>query len=405
MEQTLQALGQLLKGKNIALGVCGSVAIYKSLELIRILQKLGANVRVVMSQGAQDFIQPLLFEAISMHNVLTQNTQNWGKTPHNHIELATWADAFLIAPCSANTLNKIAHGIADNILLESFLAFDGLKLIAPAANTKMLQNPLTTHSLATLQNLLTIIPPQCKELACKSVGNGALAEPLEISYALIRAFYEDPFYKQTRICISGGGSKEYLDAVRYLSNASSGKMGACIALAAYFLGATVEFISTQFPFIFPLGIQIQQVESTQDYLQAIQKWQHLDAKKSFLFMSAAISDYIPKNPSKEKLKKQEIGKHWNLELLENQDILATLVKTQKTIGFKLESKDGIQNAQSTLKQKGLDAICLNTITKQHSPLNSTDNRLLWIENSLIKDLGFCDKLSLAFNILEQARHL
>lgn len=408
MEQTIQSLGQLLKGKNIALGVCGSVAIYKSLELIRILQKLGASVRVVMSKGAQDFIEPLLFEAISHYSVLTQNTQSWGETPRNHIELATWADLFIIAPCSANTLNKIACGIADNVLLESFLAFDKFKCIAPAANTKMLENKATIQSLAILQQReIALIAPQCKELVCQTIGNGALAEPLEIAYQIIRTFYQNSFWKQSRVCVSGGGSKENIDAVRYLCNASSGKMGACIALAAYFLGAEVEFISSQFPFILPLGIQMQVVQSTQEYYQAIKQWQNLDSKtmQSFLFMGAAISDYIPKNRAKEKLKKQEIGANWNLQLIENQDILATLPKTQKTIGFKLESKNGIENAKKALKQKGLDAICLNVITQNHNPLNANNNQLLWVKDTLVKDLGFCDKLSLAFKILEQAQHL
>lgn len=408
LDTTIQTLGQLLKDKKIAIGVCGSVAIYKSLELIRILQKLGACVRVVMSKGAHNFIQPLLFEALSHHNTLTENTQSWGETPHNHIEIATWADLFLIAPCSANTLNKIACGIADNVLLESFLAFDKFKLIAPAANTKMLENKATINSLKILQERgITIVSPQHKELACQTFGNGALAEPLEIAYQVIRTFYQDSFWKQSRICISGGGSKENIDAVRYLSNYSSGKMGASLALAGYFLGAEIEFISSQFPFILPLEIHTQEVQSTQDYLQAIQQWQSLDSnkEKSFLFMSAAISDYIPKNRATQKLKKQEIGANWNLELVQNQDILATLSKSQKTIGFKLESNDGIKNAKKTLQQKKLDAICLNTITHSHNPLNAENNQLIWIQDSFVEDLGFCDKLTLAFKILKQARHL
>ena len=152
---------------------------------------------------------------------------------------------------------------------------------------------------------------------------------------------------------------------------------------------------------------MQVVQSTQEYYQAIKQWQNLDSKtmQSFLFMGAAISDYIPKNRAKEKLKKQEIGANWNLQLIENQDILATLPKTQKTIGFKLESKNGIENAKKALKQKGLDAICLNVITQNHNPLNANNNQLLWVKDTLVKDLGFCDKLSLAFKILEQAQHL
>ena len=200
----IESLPKLLQDKKIILGVSGSVAIYKSLEAIRILQKLGASVRVVMSKSAQDFINPLLFEAISHYQVLTQETQSWRQNPCNHIELANWGDAFLIAPSTANTLSKIANGIADNVLLESVLAFDKVKLIAPAANTKMLENPATQESLKILQHRgFQIVAPQCKELACQTIGNGALAEPSEITFALIRTLYQTPFWQQCSICVSG----------------------------------------------------------------------------------------------------------------------------------------------------------------------------------------------------------
>lgn len=408
----VESLPKLLENKKVILGVCGSVAIYKALEVIRILQKLGASVRVVMSESAQEFINPLLFETISHHQVLTQKTQNWGQNPCNHIELASWGDVFLITPSSANTLNKLASGIADNVLLESFLAFDKLKLIAPAANTKMLENPATLESLKILQMRdVRIVSPQCKELACGIVGNGALANPLEIVFCVIRALFAEPFWEQCAVCVSGGGSKEAIDDVRYLSNFSSGKMGASLALAAYFLGANVCFVSSKTPYPLPLGIQVKSVESSKGFLEAIQSWQDskpTDKAQSFLFMSAAISDYIPKAKAQGKLKKQEIGAVWNLQLQENQDILATLPKRQKTIGFKLESqaeKLSIQNAQSALRDKNLDAICLNTITSAKSPLESLDNQVFWIQEALTIDLGFCDKLSLAFKILQQAKNL
>lgn len=408
----VESLPKLLENKKVILGVCGSVAIYKALEVIRILQKLGAKVRVVMSKGAQDFIQPLLFEAISHHQVLTQDSQNWGQNPCNHIELATWGDVFLIAPSSANTLNKLANGIADNVLLESFLAFDKPKLLAPAANTKMLENPATLESLKILQMRgVQVVSPQCKELMCGIVGNGALANPLEIAFCVIRTLLTEPFWEQCAVCVSGGGSKEALDAVRYLSNFSSGKMGASLALAAYFLGAQVCFVSSQMPYPLPLGIQIKNVESSKSFLEAIQDWQDskpTDKAQSFLFMSAAISDYLPKSKAQGKLKKKEIGAVWNLQLQENQDILATLPKRQKTIGFKLESqieKLSIQNAQGTLRDKSLDAICLNTITPTKNPLESSNNQIFWIQEALVIDLGFCDKLSLAFKILQQAKNL
>lgn len=401
-------LPPLLKDKKIALGVCGSIAIYKSIEILRNLQKLGAKVRIVMSDKSQDFIRPLLFETLSNYEVLCSQTQKWSQSPNNHIEIASWADLFLIAPCTANSINKIAYGIADNILLESFLAFDKTKLIAPAANTKMLENHATLESLEILkQRGISIINPQSKELACKQIGNGALAEPLEITYQVIRAFYQKDFWQDRQIGISSGGSREKIDSVRYLSNYSSGKMGASLALASYFLGANVTYIGSLLPYTLPLAIQTIHTETSQDFLQSIQKWQNSSTsnKRPFLFMSAAISDYIPKNPLNYKLKKEQIGEEWNLSLKKNIDILQSLSPKQYTIGFKLESQNGIQNATKALQEKHLDAICLNEITQDFTPLNSQKNHIVWIDKTGKKDLGECDKFSLALKILQEAENL
>lgn len=401
-------LPPLLKDKKIALGVCGSIAIYKSIEILRNLQKLGAKVRIVMSDKSQDFIRPLLFETLSNYEVLCSQTQKWSQSPNNHIEIASWADLFLIAPCTANSINKIAYGITDNILLESFLAFDKTKLIAPAANTKMLENHATLESLEILkQRGISIINPQSKELACKQIGNGALAEPLEITYQVIRAFYQKDFWQDRQIGISSGGSREKIDSVRYLSNYSSGKMGASLALASYFLGANVTYIGSLLPYTLPLAIQTIHTETSQDFLQSIQKWQNsnISNKRPFLFMSAAISDYIPKNPLNYKLKKEQIGEEWNLSLKKNIDILQSLSPKQYTIGFKLESQNGIQNATKALQEKHLDAICLNEIIQDFTPLNSQKNHIVWIDKTGKKDLGECDKFSLALKILQEAENL
>lgn len=405
---TLDFLPKLLANKKIILGICGSIAIYKSIEILRNLQKLGASVRVVMSDDSQKFINPLLFEALCGYQVLTTQSQNWGEIPHNHIEIASWGDIFLIAPISANSLNKVAYGIADNILLESFLAFDGPKLIAPAANTKMLQNPATQSALNLLiQRGIAIIPSQSKELACKTIGDGALADPLEITYQTIHAFYQEKFWENKALCITSGGSKENIDSVRYLSNHSSGKMGASLALAGYFLGAKVTYIGSLCPYPLPLRINYNSAQSTQDFLQSIQKWQESNAfsKDSFLFMSAAISDYTPKESFQGKLKKEAIGQEWNLCLQKNLDILSTISKKQTTIGFKLESQNGLENAIKALQNKNLDAICLNEISPSLNPMNATENQITWVSQKSQKNLGKSDKLTLAFQIFNEAKSL
>ena len=410
----MQDFPAFLKGKKIILGVSGSVAIYKSLEILRCLQKLGAEVRVIMSQKAKDFISPLLFESLSHYQVLEDCNQSWGQNPINHIEIAKWGELFLIAPASANTLNKIAYGIADNVLLEAFLAFGKKKLIAPAANTQMLENKATQRALKILENDgVGIIPTQSKELACKSVGEGALAEPLEIVYWVLRAILSKPFWLNKEVLISGGGSRERIDAVRYLSNFSSGKMAQSLALVAYFLGAKVCYVGSKFPYHLPLGIEVIKTETSESFLKAIQKWQkHKKTKKedSFLLMCAAISDYIYPKPHATKTKKEVIGAVWDLKLVQNKDILASLDKSkQRTIGFKLENTSeevkALKNAQKALKEKGLEGICLNCISPSHNPLTSSHNQILWVGALGEKDLGFGDKFTQSFKIFSELETL
>ncbi|CAM2852200.1 bifunctional phosphopantothenoylcysteine decarboxylase/phosphopantothenate--cysteine ligase CoaBC [Helicobacter burdigaliensis] len=399
-------LPPLLKNKKIILGVSGSVSIYKSLEVLRGLQKLGASVRVVMSNAAQNFIQPLLFEALSHHQVLHTNNQSWGENPCNHIELATFGDVFLITPASANTINKLASGIADNPLLETFLAYKGIRLIAPSANTKMLENKITQDSLKKLESLgICIIPPLCKELACKAIGKGALAEPLEIIFRVLKECFKQDFWLDKEVCISGGGSIEALDSVRYLSNHSSGKMAQFLSIASYLLGAKTTYIGSKFPLTLPKEITSIQVQNTKDYLNALSSWQKI-AKNRFLIMAAAISDYIPKHTHSHKLKKEDLGETWELELIKNQDILSTIKKeNQITIGFKLESKEGVESAKNALKNKNLNAICLNMISENSSPFNADTNNITFISNKICENLGEGHKLDLAFQILNKAKGL
>lgn len=393
---------QILKDKKIILGVSASISIYKSIEVMRLLQKCGASVRVVMSDRAREFVSPIIFESLSGNLVLTKDSQSWSNPLLNHIEIAKWGDVFLLAPISANSINKLSYGFSDNVLLESFLAFKGKKIIAPSANTNMIENKITQESLAKLESIgVEIISSQSKELACKMVGNGALSDVLEIVYRTIRILLLDSSFVNKNICISAGGSKECIDSVRYISNFSSGKMGSSIALAAYFLGARVSVVG-DIPFIIPQDILLYRAKSTNEYLSHIEKWQHtIDNKKdSILFMCAAISDYVPLNTSDAKLKKSEIGKEWNLKLKENIDILKSILKSQITIGFKLESNNGLKSAINALNKKNIDAICLNEMS--NNPLNSDDNEIIFITKDKNIKLNKDNKLSLAFRILNEA---
>ena len=219
----------LLKNKKILVAVTGSIAIYKTLELIRLYIKAGAIVKVIMTEAAKKFINPITFEAISQNRVLDENSENWDKNQdYNHIDIGKWSDIFVIAPASANTINKLANGIADNLLLQTALAYPRMKLLCPAANTNMIKNPLTQASLKMLKLCnFEIVSTVTKELVCKDVGDGAMAEPADIFDATCKELLKDEYWVNRRVVLSGGGTLEKIDDVRYISNFSSGKMATC----------------------------------------------------------------------------------------------------------------------------------------------------------------------------------
>ncbi|MGJ0316389.1 bifunctional phosphopantothenoylcysteine decarboxylase/phosphopantothenate--cysteine ligase CoaBC [Aliarcobacter cryaerophilus] len=395
----------ILKDKNILLAVTGSIAIYKSLELIRLFIKAGANVKVILSDGAKKFINPITFEAISQNKVLDESSESWDKSQnYNHIDITKWADILLIAPATANTINKISCGIADNLLLQTVLACKKKIIIAPAANTNMIENPITTKSVNNLKNLgFEVLQTQTKELACKDVGNGAMLEPIDIFHKTCKELLKTLYWKNRRVVLSGGGTLEKIDDVRYISNFSSGKMASSLATALYYLGADVTLVSSRGFENIPYEIDLRVSHSSQQMFEnlkvALDK--KLD-KKSFLFMVAAVSDYIPKEKFDGKLKKEKLGETWSLELSKNIDILANLDKKDIfSIGFKAEmdKKEAKSNAQNMLKNKNLDAVCLNILDEVNS-FGSDTNKI----KLLLKDKSFDfsgNKLNISLEILNR----
>ena len=395
----------ILKDKKILIGVTGSIAIYKTLDLIRLFIKSGAVVRVLMSESAKKFINPITFEAISQNKVLDENSENWDKnSDYNHIDIAKWADILVIAPASANTINKISCGIADNLLLQTVLACKKKIIIAPAANTNMIENPITIQSINNLKNLgFEVLQTQTKELACKDIGNGAMLEPIDIFHKTCKELLKTSYWENRRVVLSGGGTVEKIDDVRYISNFSSGKMASSLATALYYLGADVSLVITRGYENIPKDIDLQIVDSSQTMFLALQDKLALKSlKKSFLFMVAAISDYIPKESFKGKLKKEQLGETWSLKLSKNIDILATLNKSEiYAIGFKAEmdKKEAKTNAQNMLKNKNLDAVCLNILDETNS-FGSQNNNI----ELILKDRSFDfsgDKLDISLEILNR----
>ncbi len=416
----------LLKNRKILLAVTGSIAVYKTVELARMFTKAGAEVKVVMSEAAKKFITPLTYETLTSKQVLDDTNESW-VNDHNHIKATQWADVLVIAPATANTIAKLANAIADTMLLQCALAFSKMKILAPSANTNMLQNPMTQANLKMLGIAnYTILETQTKELACKTTGDGAMAEPQNIFWATARELLKDEFWSDRRVIVTGGGTIEKIDEVRYISNFSSGKMASAMATALYCKGADVNLISTKFDTDLPEDVYTLDVEDSEemheyliDSIRIAKKGKlskatlvrdeqiHLIQKKPFLFMAAAVSDYVPEFAQEGKLKKEMLGESWELKLKKNRDILATIDKEGISIvGFKaeLDASSAISNATAMLENKNLDAVCLN-ILENSSSFGSDTNSVDFITQDKKVSIPTSDKLSVAFTILKNAKSL
>lgn len=415
-----------LKGKTILLGITGSIAAYKACEVARLFIKSGAEVHVIMTEAAQRFVTALTMEALTGNPVLHEETESWS-SDLNHIDIGKKADIFLIAPATANTINKLSKGIADNILLQTALAYSRQLLIAPAANTQMIANHYTEGSLKMLRvNDVRIVAPQEKLLACGDEGDGALSDPLEIYYQACQALLEESFWKDRKVVITGGGTREKTDEVRYISNYSSGKMAKSLATALYLKGADVCYISTmphkELPQeIYTIDVEdaAEMLEYTVDAVRVAKKGimskpslNNPDAigmiqKTPYLFMAAAVADFTPKYPQAGKLKKSQLGETWNIELIQTKDILKQINKEGIiTVGFKAEMdpENGLKHAKALISNKGVTAVCYNLL-KDSQSFGTEDNEITFITEQTTKALGKADKLTLSFKIIEQSMAL
>jgi phosphopantothenoylcysteine decarboxylase/phosphopantothenate--cysteine ligase len=416
---------QLLKNKNILIAVTGSIAIYKSLELIRLYVKSGANVKVIMTQSAKKFISPLTFETISQNQILDENSEDWStSTINNHIAIGKWADIFVIAPATANSINKLSNGIADNLFLQTALAYPRVKLLCPAANTNMMQNPFTKASLKMLKLCnFKLIDTQTKELACKDIGDGAMADIEDIFNATCKELLQDSYWLDRKVVLNGGGTIEKIDDVRYISNFSSGKMAINLATALYYKGADVCLVTTSNLEV-PNGIHTIKVQSTNEMFEYVQSsikvalkgkmssatlmdssQMQLIQKKPYFFGVAAVSDYIPAYPQNGKIKKDDIGDSWDLKLTKNIDILDSIDKSNiYSIGFKAEmdKQNGKQNATNMLKSKNIDGVCLNIIDESNSFGNDNNTITLITKNNKEHQISGT-KLEVSLDILDQLK--
>jgi phosphopantothenoylcysteine decarboxylase/phosphopantothenate--cysteine ligase len=391
---------KLLNDRNILLGVTGSIAAYKSVELARLLIKAGANVRVIMSEEAKRFITPLTLEAITGNAVLEAGSESWANDL-NHIHIHRWAELFCIAPATANTLNKLAYGIADNLLLQTALASPLPLLLAPAANTHMIEHPATKEAIGLLASRgATVIAPASKLLACQIQGKGAMAEPQIIFYHIARRLLTESSLAGHTVLVTGGGTKEDIDAVRCLSNHSSGKMAEALALALFLKGADVTLLTSAPTDVATLPFAVLPFTNTASLKVAL--FNALETHNT-LFMAAAVSDYLPKTSHTEKIKKSTMGATWALTLVENEDLLMQAAQRgTRCIGFKAET-DAIMaetHAKAMLHKKHLDGVCLNIID-QETPFGGEENRMeLFTAQGQHVHVPRMSKLACAFAIIK-----
>lgn len=391
---------KILKGKNILVCVSGSIAIYKSLELIRLYIKSGANVKVLLTKKAQRFISALTFEAISSNRVFHEKTEDWSNS-YNHIKITKDIDVVVFAPATANSINKLNAGICDSLLIQTLMANTKPLLLCPAMNTNMYKDQATQKSLKELKiKGVKIVKPVTKQLACKDTGKGALANIEDIFFNTCKLANNDKFWSEKDIIITGGGTYEKIDDVRYIGNFSSGKMAQNLALAFFIKGANVTLLTSQSVSKMPFCV----INFT-DTKSLKQKLNKLIQTNDYLFMAAAVSDYRTKSSKKGKLKKRDLGETWDLKLVQNEEILGS-IKGIKKIGFKAEfdKSSALMNAKNMLKDKNLDAVCLNILGEDVN-FSSENSRISFITKNDIKEFELQDKLSIGLKIANASKRL
>ncbi len=366
-----------LQGRRILLGVTGGIAAYKSADLVRRLKEAGAEVRVVMTRGATEFVRPLTFQAVSGEPVHESLLDPQAEAAMGHIELARWADVLLIAPATADALARMAHGLADDLLTTICLATEAPIAVAPAMNRVMWAHPATQDNLSLLQRRgVHVFGPGSGDQACGETGSGRMLEPLELVQAVGGLFVQTSL-AGVSVLITAGPTREPIDPVRYITNRSSGKMGFAIADAARRAGARVTLVSGPTTLATPAGVERIDVETAQQMHDAVVE---RAAGSQIFIASAAVADYRLESVAGSKIKKT--GENMQLSLVRNPDILAEVAAMANgpfTVGFAAETDDMRAHAEDKRRRKGLDMIAANWVGQPGSGFDADDNALevLW----------------------------
>ncbi|MCD6386260.1 bifunctional phosphopantothenoylcysteine decarboxylase/phosphopantothenate--cysteine ligase CoaBC [Candidatus Sumerlaeota bacterium] len=373
---------EVLKNKRILLGVTGSIAIYKSLELVRLLRKADAQVKVMMTKSARELVSPLTFETLSQNPVCSELFAPKTEWEVEHISLARWAELFIIAPATANIIGKLAHGIADDALTTIYLAYRGDVFIAPAMNTAMYEKPVVQRNLEQLiQQGVRVIEPELGELACGEEGKGRLVEPAKILEIITTHFSRALSLKGKKVLVTAGPTREFIDDVRFISNPSSGRMGIAIAEEASRRGTEVILVlgPTLIPPPKEPGITVIPVVSAEEMSSAVES--HIKSSHIAVF-AAAVADYRPVTKSTGKLKKGKDSMELRLEPTPDIALRCSQSKTpeQIFIGFAAEVGDNIPEAQRKLREKKFDLILLNDISLPETGFASQTNKITLIHS-------------------------
>ncbi|GAB5412679.1 MAG: bifunctional phosphopantothenoylcysteine decarboxylase/phosphopantothenate--cysteine ligase CoaBC [Congregibacter sp.] len=392
-----------LNNRRVLLAVCGGIAAYKSADLVRKLQGLGAEVRVLMTRGAQEFITPLTMQALSGHAVHDSLLDAEAERGMGHIELARWADLLLIAPATADCMARLVAGRADDLLGAVALATPAPLLLAPAMNQQMWSDAATQANLQTLRDRgIQFTGPDSGEQACGDLGPGRMQEPQDIAQAAANLFRSGELAGR-KVVITAGPTREPLDPVRYLSNHSSGRMGYALAQAAMEAGAQVDLISGPVNISAPERVSLHSVVTAREMLH---KALELAAGADVFIGCAAVADYRPANVAEQKIKKS--GEAMQLEMVRNPDIVATIAALDKkpfTVGFAAETENLVHHARGKLQRKALDLIVANDVGNTRIGFNSDANAgvLLWPNGELVVEE--CSKLQFAQHIVKTIAQL
>lgn len=391
----------MLTGKTVVLGVTGSIAAYKMANVASMLVKLHADVHVIMTQNATNFINPITFETLTDNKCLVDTFDRNFQYHVEHVSLAKKADVFMIAPASANVIGKVANGLADDMLTTTFMACNKAKIIAPAMNTQMYENRIVQDNLKKCESYgMHIIQPASGRLACGDVGSGKLPDEEILVEAILKEICFEKDMEGLKVLISGGATQEAIDPVRFITNHSSGKMGFALARVAMLRGAQVTLVkafTTQAP---PMFVDIIPVTSAKEMFETFEK---LAPAYDIIIKAAAVADYTPLNVAAEKLKKKD--EDLSIALKRTTDILGYLGEHKKEgqflCGFSMETENLLENSKAKLEKKNLDMIVANNLKVQGAGFGTDTNVVTIITKDEVKELSIMSKEEVAEKIFDQ----